>query len=98
MCLFCVRTVRTWGLSVNEAMACGRAILANENCGCAIDLVANGVNGFVFNTSDKNLLKEDIIKLAKDRNLVKTMGSQSQRIISSWNFAEFCKAIETAMA
>jgi len=36
-----------WGLTVNEAMASGCAILTSADVGCAIDLVEHGVNGFV---------------------------------------------------
>jgi len=88
----------TWGLSINEAMASGRAVMVNENCGCAPDLVSNGINGFVFNTSDKSSFSKYIQQLIGDESLVKNMGAQSQRIISKWNFAEVCKAIETSLA
>ena len=37
-----------WGLVVNEAMASGLPVLVSKRCGCAADLVREGVNGFVF--------------------------------------------------
>jgi len=37
----------TWGLAVNEAMACGRAVLVNDRVGCSQDLVNAGY-GRVF--------------------------------------------------
>lgn len=88
----------TWGLSVNEAMASGRAILVNENCGCAADLVKNGINGFVFNNANKNLFIHCVRELIDDEKLVLSMGEQSKRIIHSWNFEEVCKSLEAAMA
>ncbi|GAA4463446.1 hypothetical protein GCM10023189_41500 [Nibrella saemangeumensis] len=39
----------TWGLVVNEAMVCGMPVIVSERCGCAIDLVQHGRNGFVIN-------------------------------------------------
>ena len=41
-----------WGLVVNEAMACGLPVLVSEKCGCAIDLVKNGENGFTFESEN----------------------------------------------
>lgn len=87
----------TWGLSINEAMASGRAILVNETCGCAPDLVRNSINGFVFNASDKSSFIKYVEKLIADESLVNNMGAQSKEIISKWNFEEVCKVIETAM-
>ena len=38
----------TWGLAVNEAMACGRAVMVSNFVGCAPDLVVQGENGWIF--------------------------------------------------
>ena len=38
----------TWGLAVNEAMACGRPVLLSDKVGCAADLVKDGYNGWIF--------------------------------------------------
>lgn len=88
----------TWGLSINEAMASGRTIFVSENCGCATDLVKNGINGYIFNVDDKISLINRIEELAGDESLVKNFGSQSKNIISKWNFEKDCNAIEKAMA
>jgi glycosyltransferase involved in cell wall biosynthesis len=42
----------TWGLAVNEALACGRPVLVSDKVGCASDVVQPGVNGYVFPTGD----------------------------------------------
>ena len=42
----------TWGLVVNEAMACGVPAVVSEAVGCAPDLVENGVTGAVFADGD----------------------------------------------
>lgn len=42
----------TWGLAVNEALACGRPVLVSDRVGCAADLVREGANGFVFPHAD----------------------------------------------
>lgn len=45
-----------WGLVVNEAMACGLPVLVSNRCGCAIDLVRDGENGFTVDPFDENQL------------------------------------------
>ncbi len=44
----------TWGLVVNEAMACGIPAIVSSVCGCAPDLIENGVTGFTFPVGDAN--------------------------------------------
>ena len=41
-------TTEQWGLVVNEAMASDLPVLVSNRCGCAMDLVKDGVNGFAF--------------------------------------------------
>lgn len=42
----------TWGLVVNEAMACGLPVLCSRLAGCADDVVAPGENGWLFDPTD----------------------------------------------
>ena len=42
----------TWGLAVNEALACGRPVLVSDKVGCAVDVVKPGRNGEVFRADD----------------------------------------------
>jgi glycosyltransferase involved in cell wall biosynthesis len=42
----------TWGLVVNEAMACGLPVVASDQCGCAEDLVASLARELVFRCGD----------------------------------------------
>ena len=87
----------TWGLAVNEAMACGKAVLVSNKCGCAQDLVQSGINGYVFESTNK----EDLVKKMKQLNLEKaafiTMGNRSLQIIQDWSFQKICEAIEQSI-
>ena len=42
----------TWGLAVNEAIACGRPVLVSDMVGCAPDLVKPGRTGEIFHADD----------------------------------------------
>lgn len=42
----------TWGLVVNEAMACGTPAIVSDACGCAPDLIDDGLTGFRFPAGD----------------------------------------------
>lgn len=42
----------TWGLAVNEALACGRPVLVSDRVGCAPELVVSGLTGSTFHAED----------------------------------------------
>ncbi len=61
-----------WGLVVNEAMACSLPILISDRCGCLLDLVFPGINGYVFNP----------FKIASIKAGLEYLSSQSQHKLS----------------
>lgn len=44
----------TWGLAVNEAMACGRTVLVSDRVGCAPDLVLHDQTGWIFRSEGQS--------------------------------------------
>jgi glycosyltransferase involved in cell wall biosynthesis len=46
----------TWGLVVNEAMACGLPAVVSDEVGCAPDLIEEGETGEVYSMGDVNAL------------------------------------------
>ncbi len=46
----------TWGLVVNEAMACGRPAIVSDAVGCRADLVEEGATGWSFPLGDTDRL------------------------------------------
>jgi glycosyltransferase involved in cell wall biosynthesis len=87
----------TWGLSVNEAMACGRAVLVSNKCGCAINLVNDGVNGYVFQSNHVQSLIEKLSLLLANKEHLVEMGKESYQIIKYWNFDAIVDRIEEAL-
>jgi glycosyltransferase involved in cell wall biosynthesis len=47
-----------WGLVVNEALAAGLPVIVSNRCGCANDLVAHGINGFLFDADREEELTD----------------------------------------
>ena len=48
----------TWGLIVNEAMACGIPAIVSKACGCESDLIVGGETGYSFKLGDVQGLAE----------------------------------------
>jgi glycosyltransferase involved in cell wall biosynthesis len=53
----------TWGLVVNEAMACGLPAIVSDAAGCAPDLIDAGKTGFTFPASDAAQLAQRLASL-----------------------------------
>lgn len=56
----------TWGLVVNEGMACGVPAIVSDGVGCVDDLVTPGETGEVFSVGDTQALAGHIARLAAD--------------------------------
>nr|WP_199076968.1 glycosyltransferase family 4 protein [Pedobacter sp. ASV19] len=91
--LFCLPSRHeTWGLSINEAMACGKAVLVSDQCGAAADLV-KVTNGMVFKNNNLNDLTTKLQKLLQSKEELDRAGIASAELISKWNFHEQVKSI-----
>ncbi len=55
----------TWGLVVNEAMACGTPAVVSDACGCAPDLIIPGETGFVHPPGDVAALADRLREVWK---------------------------------
>lgn len=85
--LFCLPSLsETWGLAVNEAMACGKAVLTSDAVGCALDLVKTGLNGEIFISDNLESLRSNLLTLVNDKSKLKTYGTASKQLISEWSF------------
>jgi glycosyltransferase involved in cell wall biosynthesis len=86
--LFCLPSKgpgETWGLAINEAMASGKAVLVSSKVGCAIDLVENGKNGYLFESENINDLKRKLSILLTSQSDLKQMGQFSKNKIQDWS-------------
>lgn len=80
----------TWGLVINEAMACGLPVLVSRHAGCSDDFVQNGVNGWTFDPLSVDAMAESLLRM---HNLSEeqrhAMGQKSRQIISTWGPQRF---------
>lgn len=88
----------TWGLAINEAMACGRAVVASSRVGCVADLIDNGRNGFVFPSGNRSALSEALTNVLRDTKKMERMGRRSQTMIADWSIGEAARRTEMAIS
>jgi glycosyltransferase involved in cell wall biosynthesis len=73
-----------WGVSVNEAMACGLPVVASSKVGAAYDLISNLRNGAIYEAGNPNDLRDKLTQiLACGREEVR---SENDRVLSAWNY------------
>lgn len=71
-----------WGLVINEAMACGLPILSGNNVGAAEELVAEGVNGWIFDAGNVGVMAECLGNMTGQSEQERlSMGAASARIL-----------------
>jgi glycosyltransferase involved in cell wall biosynthesis len=84
----------TWGIVVNEAMACGLPLVLSAAVGAAGDLLESGRNGFLVPPDDVHAAGTAIAELAGDAGRREEFGRRSRELIGSWGFEasldEFC--------
>ncbi len=86
----------TWGLSVNEAMACGLPVIVSDGVGCADDLVINGRNGYVFPKGDVDALSRALKNISDQKDERNIMGHESEAIIGGFTLDKTAEGILTA--
>jgi glycosyltransferase involved in cell wall biosynthesis len=75
----------TWGLVVNEAMACKRPCVVSDRVGCGPDLVRMGETGVIFPLGDVDLLAALMIDLARQPSQLAMMGAQAQDRVGKYS-------------
>ena len=86
----------TWGLALNEAMACGRKVIASSVCGGAKDLIQSEEIGTIVSKANQVELLEALKKnIIKPRVELLNDGKKAQTYISSFSFHEIATAVES---
>jgi glycosyltransferase involved in cell wall biosynthesis len=75
----------TWGLVVNEAMACSLPVIVSRVAGCTSDLIRENWNGFLVPPRDVSSLTSAMRSLAVQPDLCATMGAHSAQHIAQFS-------------
>jgi len=75
----------TWGLVVNEAMACGLPAVVSDQVGCAADLVEPGKTGAVFPFGDWDALARTMANLARDTRELARQGRNAREKVADYS-------------
>jgi glycosyltransferase involved in cell wall biosynthesis len=87
----------TWGLGVNEAMACSRPALVSNRVGCAPDMVEPGVTGEVFESGNWTDFRQKLSSLAGlDQDRLCRMGTAAREQSSRFTPRATAEAIFNA--
>ncbi len=83
----------TWGLAVNEAMACGRVIMVSDKAGCAVDLVKQDKNGIIFPHNQTGESITFLKTLLADKEKLTGYGKRSVEMIAAYSYKHIVNSI-----
>lgn len=79
-----------WGLVINEAMAYGLPVVTTDRCVAGMELVENGVNGYIVPVGDENALADRLQRLLSSD--MSAMGRISLKKIRNYTLENMAKA------
>ena len=83
-----------WGLAINEAMACGTAVVASDQCGAAFDLV-DETTGRMVPAGSVDALADALPRVLADAG---DRGMAAQQRIAGWSFEDDIVGLKLALA
>lgn len=83
----------TWGLVVNEAMACGCPCIVADSVGCNPDMIMNAVTGFTFPRGDVSALAALIEAVANDPDNLTKMKAQAKQKAEAYSVPRGVEAV-----
>jgi 1,2-diacylglycerol 3-alpha-glucosyltransferase len=93
-CFVLPSTREPWGLVANEAMASGLPLLLSTRCGCAADLLVEGVNGYLFDPFDERSLADRLLWMAGlSHQQREQMGQSSCDLIAEYSPDRFADEV-----
>lgn len=78
----------SWGVSVNEALACGCPTVTADTVGAAVDLVVPGQTGFCFRAGDPESLAQRLETIIGDESLRAAMRENARAMSLQWTYQQ----------
>lgn len=73
-----------WGLVINEAISFGLPVITTTGCIAGLELVTNGINGYIIPTDDNNELEQKIRLILDNKKLAASMSTASLSIAQKY--------------
>ena len=89
-------SVEPWGLAINEAMACGTAVVTTDESGAAVDLI-DGTCGAVVPAGDATALAAALREILAAPETARRMGAAAAARIDTWSFDEDLEGLKAAL-
>jgi glycosyltransferase involved in cell wall biosynthesis len=83
----------TWGLSVNEALACGTPVIVSYKCGSSKDLVKHEENGLVFKSDDCQDLIQKMERICNDE-FRKRLAAKAKDSLEKYTYQSYKTALD----
>lgn len=90
-------TGETWGLVVNEAMACGLPAIVSDQVGCGPDLVIDGQTGYTYPFGDIGALADRMADMVDDLKTSAKMGRLARNHVSRYDIDRVTEGISRAL-
>ena len=87
----------TWGLVVNEAMACGLPAIVSDRVGCREDLIVEGKTGFSFPFGNVPALSELLRHFVKNPKSARTVGKDAFLHIADFSLEAASQGVLAAL-
>jgi len=86
----------TWGLAVQEALACGTPAIASSHCGCHLDLIQPDRNGLVFEAGNITSLA-DSLAAALQPGTLERWNCNVNEVLKTYNYQTSLTGLKTAI-
>ena len=77
-----------YGLPVNEAMICGIPVIVSDRIGARLDLVDEGITGWIYPSANVESLAATMQKAIDTKDNLLQMGKAAQEKMTHWNSSE----------
>jgi glycosyltransferase involved in cell wall biosynthesis len=83
----------TWGLSVNEALACATPVIVSDKCGSSKDLVKHEANGLVFKSDNCQDLIQKMEMMCND-DFRKRLAAKATDSLEKYTYESYKNALD----
>lgn len=82
----------TWGLAMNEAMACGIPVFGSSKCGGSVDLIDDSC-GLIFDPDDLNIVVNQLNILADNPDALASLKARAIQKIQQFRYGKIVDAV-----